>query len=333
MKLFSKPERFWSEIFQISESATPYVLGRTLVFGFIALVLTLIEKWTFQTVAVPVTPYEIVGAALGAFLVLRTNAGYERWWEGRKLWGGIVNQSRNLVVIALAHGPADTAWRRRIVAWTASFAHVARRSLRSQRELPELVPLVGTVKADRIGSVDHMPTFVSLAIGGILREGVELGMDQFAFLRADEERARLIDHIGGCERILNTPLPTAYSIEVRQFIFVFLVALPFGILIKADWLTPLVTMLVAFPILALDEIGVELQDPFSKDRLNHLPLDEICANLDRNLLALLGDLDGSRDLEVVSRNDRSSVENEGAPEPRATPEATARSLPGSAAKA
>ena len=76
-----------------------------------------------------------------------------------------------------------------------------------------------------------------------------MGMDRFAFVRAEEERAKLIDHIGGCERILKTPLPEAYSIEIRQFIFVFLVALPFGILLKVDWLTPLVTMLVAFPIL------------------------------------------------------------------------------------
>ena len=85
----------------------------------------------------------------------------------------------------------------------------------------------------------------------------------------------------------------AYSIQIHQFIFVFLVALPFGILVKVGWLTPLVTMLVAFPILALDEIGVELQNPFSTANLNHLPLDEICENLERNLMSLVrrgGDL-------------------------------------------
>ncbi len=152
--------------------------------------------------------------------------------------------------------------------------------------------LVGTVKAQRIASVEHMPTAVALAIGQLLREGADKGMDRFAFVRAEEERAKLIDHIGGCERILKTPLPEAYSIEIRQFIFVFLVALPFGILLKVDWLTPVVTMLVAFPILALDEIGVELQNPFSRHRLNHLPLDEICENLERNLMALVGDLHG-----------------------------------------
>ena len=298
MKLFLRPERFWTEIDKIEGSAIPYVFRRTLVFGLIALLVTLVEKHpAFPNVAIPMAPYEVLGVALGALLVLRTNAGYERWWEGRKLWGGIVNQSRNLVIQALSYGPDDPDWRRRIVGWTAAFAHVSRRSLRGQRHLPELEKLVGTVKAQRIASVEHMPTAVALAIGQLLREGAEMGMDRFAFVRAEEERAKLIDHIGGCERILKTPLPEAYSIEIRQFIFVFLVALPFGILLKVDWLTPLVTMLVAFPILALDEIGVELENPFSTLRLNHLPLDKICEHLEQNLMSLLDAVDRSQPIE------------------------------------
>ena len=308
MRLFSKPERFWSEIDRIEGSAIPYVLRRTLVFGLIALVVTLIEKHpAIPNVAIPMAPYEVLGVAMGALLVLRTNAGYERWWEGRKLWGGIVNQSRNLVIQALSYGPDDPEWKRQIVGWTAAFAHVSRRNLRAERQLPELDRLVGMVKAQRIASSEHMPTAVALAIGKLLREGADQGMDRFAFLKAEEERAKLIDHIGGCERILKTPLPEAYSIEIRQFIFVFLVALPFGILLKVDWLTPLVTMMVAFPILALDEIGVELENPFSVQRLNHLPLDQICENLERNLTVLLGDLDGPRNVAVDSSPDRQSV--------------------------
>ena len=289
MKLLQTPERFWAEIFQLEGSATLYVMRRSLIFGGIALVVTFVEKSpSFPTVAVPVTPYEILGAALGAFLIFRTNAGYDRWWEARKLWGGIVNQSRNLAIQSLAHGPADPEWRRRIVSWTAAFAHVTRRSLRGEAALPELKPLVGSEAARRVEAADHMPSAAALAISSLLREAAETqGMDEFSLHRAEQERAQLIDHVGGCERILKTPLPVAYSIEIRQFIFVFLVALPFGILEKADWLTPLVTALVAFPILALDEIGVELQNPFSTDRLNHLPLDDICTQLERNLLSLL----------------------------------------------
>jgi putative membrane protein len=288
MSLFLKPERFWTEICPFRASVTPYVLRRTLVFGLIAFVVTLVEKLPhFPPVAIPLAPYEVLGVALGALLVLRTNAGYDRWWEARKLWGGIVNQTRNLAVEALAHGPDDPEWQRRVVTWTAAFAHACRRSLRSQRQLPELAPLVGKVKAERLASVEHMPTAVALLLSQILREGAERGMDRFAFLRAEEERCLLIDHLGGCERILKTPIPPAYSILIRQFIFIFLVTLPFGLLLKVDWLTPLVTMFVAFPILALDEIGVELQNPFSTRRLNHLPLDSICETIERNLMALL----------------------------------------------
>jgi ion channel-forming bestrophin family protein len=289
MKLLQRPERFWTEISQVEGSAAPYVLRRTLIFGAIALLVTFIEKHpSFPNVAIPFTPYEVLGAALGALLVFRTNAGYERWWEARKLWGGIVNQSRNLVIQGLAHGPADPDWRRLLVGWTAAFPHVARRNLRGQRSLPELVPLIGAEGTERLAAADYMPGAVALEISRLLREAVETqGMDQFAFVRAEEERAKLIDHVGGCERILKSPLPVAYSIQIRQFIFLFLVALPFGIVAKVDWLTPLVTMLVAFPILALDEIGVELQNPFSPDRLNHLPLDDICSQLERSLLSLL----------------------------------------------
>ena len=295
MKLFLKPEPFWTEIGRIEGSAVPCVLRRTLVFGLIALPITIIHIHpALPDLGIPLAPYEVLGAALGALLVLRTNAGYERWWEGRKLWGGIVNQSRNLVIQALIYGPDDPDWRRRIVGWTAAFAHVSRRSLRGQRHLPELDNLVDTVKAQRIASVEHMPTAVSLTVGQLLHEGVGRGMDRFAFVKAEEERAKLIDHIGGCERIIKTPLPEAYSIEIRHFIFIFLVALPFGILSKVDWLTPLVTMMVAFPILALDEIGVELQNPFSTLHLNHLPLDTICDDLEQNLMCLLEDADRMR---------------------------------------
>jgi predicted membrane chloride channel (bestrophin family) len=103
IRFFRRPELFWREIDQIEGSATPYVLKRTLVFGVIALLVTILEVITVRPISIPVTPYEVLGVAMGALLVLRTNAGYERWWEARKLWGGIVNQSRNLVVGALAY--------------------------------------------------------------------------------------------------------------------------------------------------------------------------------------------------------------------------------------
>ncbi len=94
--------------------------------------------------------------------------------------------------------------------------------------------------------------------------------------------------MGGCERIAKSPLPKAYGIEIRRFLIIFLLVLPFELVDKFDeslaiLVTPLLTMLIAYPILALDEIGSQLQQPFSSTSLNHLTLDELCATIERNL--------------------------------------------------
>lgn len=279
--------RFWRYAFAFRGTASPHILPAVMVFGVIAFVVTALHGVS-QRIAVAVGPIEVSGAVIALILVLRTNSGYERWWEGRKLWGGIVNQSRNLVVSGLAYGPDDPRWREALVRWTAAFPHAARRSLRSERDLPEIASLLGDDQAREVASAQHMPAFVALRLASLLREAREAGaLDGFAFKQLDRERALLIDHIGACERILKTPLAFAYAATIRRFIVLYLVLVPFGLLESVGWLTPVVTMFVSYPILALDYIGTELQNPFSKRSLSHLPLDEITANIEANLFALL----------------------------------------------
>jgi putative membrane protein len=173
---------------------------------------------------------------------------------------------------------------------TAAFAHVARRSLRGERTLPEVARLLGDDEATRIAAAQHMPSHVSQLIAALLRQArEEHGMDSFAFLQIDRDRAALIDHIGGCERIQSAPLPRLYSIHIRRFIFLYLVTLPFALLNMVEWLTPVIMFLVSYPILSLDQIGVELENPFSAQRMGHLPLDEITAKIEANVLAMLGE--------------------------------------------
>lgn len=95
----------------------------------------------------------------GFFLLLRTNAGYDRWWEARKLWRGIVNQSRNLVIGAMAYGPNDLGWREKFVRWTAVFPHVARLNLRGELPSSEVANLVGPDDARRVATSERMPSF------------------------------------------------------------------------------------------------------------------------------------------------------------------------------
>ena len=288
MRRFQETDQFWSEAFAIQGSVSPRIAVVGSIFVLISLVICVVDSLIHPEVGVDVAPYEVAGAALGLLLVLRTNAGYDRWWEGRKLWGGIVNQSRTLAITAIAHGPDDPEWRSQLLRWTAAFGHVCRHSLRFERDLPKVASLVGEEEATRIAAAHHMPTAVSLRIAALLHEAAESGhLDRFAFHLAEQARNQLIDHIGGCERILKSPLPRVYGINIRRFIVLFLTTLPFALLPKIGWLTPLATALVAYPILSLDRIGVELQNPFSRERVGHLPLDEISMTIEGDLLALI----------------------------------------------
>lgn len=277
----------WVEAFDFRQSVTRRVSRDVGLFTLYGLAVWALDRAIHPDLAVGITPFEALGAALGLLLVLRTNAGYERWWEGRKLWGGIVNQTRTLGVTALTVGPDDPEWRGQVVRWTAAFAHVCRRSLRGEREIPEVAALVGNDEADHIATARHMPTAVCVRIAALLQDArARHGVNPVALLPAEESRDRLVDHLGGCERILKAPVPVLYSIHIRRFILLFLLTLPFGVLGKIGWLTPLVELLVAYPILGIDQIGMELQNPFHPDHLGHRPLDDICDAIKGDMLAL-----------------------------------------------
>ena len=294
MRSYETRKGFWREAIALQGSITVHVMPSIISCGLLASIVCGVA-WLMQRIfdvsfTLDISPFGFAGAVLGILLVIRLNAGYDRWWEARTLWGGIVNQSRNLVISSMAYGPDDPEWRDNLTRWVAVFPHVVRHSLRGEPPSAELANLIGLDNAKQLAAVNHMPSFVAWRIGELLREATKrFEMDGFAFIQIDRERALLIDHIGACERILVTPLPRIYSITIRRFILLFLLMLPIALLhqIDAGWFIPIITMLVAYPLLSLDQIGVELENPFSPSSLSHLPLDDISANIERNLLAVL----------------------------------------------
>ncbi len=293
----SQMRHFWVEAFSWHGSASARVLPSALVFGLFATLIYFVNANCGVNLAIEVGPHEVAGVLLSLMLVTRTTAGYERWWEARKLWGGIVNRARNLALITLAYGPADRRWREQIIRWIDAFPYVAKARLRGEKDILEVADLLGEEQAARMRAAEHMPSYVALRIASLLREALERhGMDHFAFLQAERERCGLIEHFGGCERIQNTPLATVYSITIRRFIVLFLTTVPFALLHKfqdgGDWLVPVVTLLLAYPVLTLDLLGIELQRPFSTHSLNHLPLNDICHSIEKTLLGLLQEMDG-----------------------------------------
>ena len=289
---------FWREAISIKGSVTPIVIFNVLVFGLIAAIICVVDHYieeVFQVnLGLEVGPHEIAGAALGLLLILRTNAGYDRWWEGRTLWGGIVNQSRNLALESLAYGSKDKVWSTELITWVKAFPYAAKSSLRSEKELGKFEQLLGKSEADKLIASSHMPFYVLLKIAGLLSSALDKGvLNSFAFAQMERERSLLMDHIGACERILKTPLPLVYSVKIRRFVAIFLITLPFALLhqMETDWLVPLVIMLVSCPLVSLDQIGIELQNPFYKSSLNHLPLDEIAEGIEKTLQEMLASSD------------------------------------------
>jgi putative membrane protein len=280
---------FWSEVFTLHNSVTPAIKARIAVFGAVALGVWVAHVLTGLIPTSEIAPYELIGVVLALLLVLRTNSGYDRWYEGRKLWGGIVNQSRNLAQVGLAYGPRDRAWQDQFVRWTVAFCHACRHSLRGERNLSDMRNLLDEGDLEALAASRHMPMFVAQRLAALLQEALDARqIDRFAFMQAEQQRNMLIDHIGACERILKTPLAKAFSVKIRRFLFLYLIALPFGIFDKAGLMTPVIVMLVSYPLLSLDQIGVELQNPFSQRRLSHLPLEDICQTIQEDLLASLG---------------------------------------------
>lgn len=278
---------FWREVLAVNGSITPYVKTRVFLFFLWGGLVWLGSGHLGIQTGMGVAPYEIIGVVLALLLVMRTNSGYDRWYEGRKLWGGIVNQSRNLAIMGATYGPQDRGWRSRLLRWVAAFPHAARHSLRGERDLWDMRGLLSEPEIRALEQADHLPGYCSLQVARLLQQGVQQGdLDRFAFMKLEEQRSQLIDHIGGCERIMKTPLARVMSIKIRRFLFLYLAVLPLAIVDKCGMLTPLLTMFVAYPLLSLDQIGIELENPFSEKRLSHLPLGDIGDAIQENVMAL-----------------------------------------------
>jgi ion channel-forming bestrophin family protein len=275
-------------------SVTPRILPSLLIMSCYPLLIVALDQYWRPLPHFDVTPFEYTGVVLGLVLVFRTNAGHERWWEARKLWGGIVNQSRNLVIQVLSYGealndgPQVSLWHKEMVKWTVAFSFAARESLRRGKNFDDLTDLLSEQELEALKSATHMPLFVASKIATLVQQArFSHHIDGFSFAELEGQRNLLIDHIGACERVLKTPMPLVYAIKTRRFILIFLLLLPFSLIGNLGFSAVFVFFLVAYPLLSLDRIGIELQNPFDTKNLSHLPLHTICDTIKLDCLALL----------------------------------------------
>jgi putative membrane protein len=238
-------------------------------------------------IGIPSTAHALVGLAVGLLLVFRTNSSYERFWEGRKMWGNILNDSRNLARAAAAYLDPSSPLLEPIVLWTASFSYG---SLHSLRGAANLGPVAARLPADEVATIigaQHVPSAIALRISRSIAEARAAGhLSDYVSMQLESTVQRLLDWLGGCERILKTPMPFAYVVHLRTALVIFSVTLPFALVDAFGWSSILYSTLIAFILLGIEEIGVEIENPFGTDA-NDLPLEQICRTIDQNLSAVL----------------------------------------------
>lgn len=279
--------RWTDHLFDIRGSMVRQIVGRLALFvGWSVLVVLFHEN--VRPVGVPSTLHSLVGLALGLLLVFRTNASYDRFWEGRKAWGGIVNESRNLARSARGYLPASAPEVRPIILWTVAFCHATMHGLRGQPGLGEAAKLLPPHEVQQmIAGGGHLPFAVTRKITGLIDAARRRGeLSDYLVGVLDQNVQQLVDYVGICERIHRTPLPFAYVVHLRRALILYFLTLPFALLDAFGWVTVLDTFVIAYVFFGIEEIGVQIEDPFGEDD-NDLPLEAICETIRTNLVAVM----------------------------------------------
>ena len=249
----------------------------------------LIEPGGLTELQLPVTPISIVGASIGIFASFRANQAYDRWWEGRRLWGGLVNASRHWASQVLAYLPAAEApLAETLVLRQVAYVHALRCRLRGQSPFDDAdYARSGEQDAGLRGSTNMTAALLQRqlrALGALDDRG---GLDPHRLASLDRTLTELIGLQGACERIGGTPLPRGVGFILVLLIDTFAVLLPFALVHDLGWVAVPLNVVVCLAFAMISEAGRVLEDPFTLF-YNGLPLHDLSVKIERNLREALG---------------------------------------------
>ncbi len=283
-------------LFAVSGSILPRIAGRLLTIAAISVAAILAARGhPGLFVQISAIPFTLIGIALSIFMSFRNNACYDRWWEGRKLWGSLVIACRSIArrVSTLEPGDRDFVLRG-LCGFTAGLA--AR--LRGGDEVSAIEAHCG--QGPWRGAVNPTDALLSRigAWGLGLMEAGRIGPIHHSLL---EEQFHLLAQVqAGCERIALTPVPFSYSLLLHRTAYIFCLALPFALAGTLGWWTLLPVLLVSYTFFGLDALGDQLEDPFGLEP-NDLPLAAMTRTIEREMLSALGDDPLPPPIEPVAR--------------------------------
>lgn len=277
------PKDWWKLIFAFHRSDTfrillPGILG---VVVYTTIVAYLENDYFHVTFKNTTAVHSMVGFVLSLLLVFRTNSAYDRWWEGRRLWGSFVNNSRNLS-LKLASILADKTETAYLLHLIADYTKASKEHLRGKTDL-SLLHASTLEKVKGISTADHVPNAIMLQlfkeINALVKKNTISG-EQLLYL--NHELSSFTDNIGGCERIRRTPIPYSYSLFLKKVIFIYVFTMPIGFVREFGyWAAPIVAI-IFYIFASIELIAEEIEDPFGTDA-NDLPTDTISSTIAMNL--------------------------------------------------
>lgn len=287
------PKDWFTFVFRFHKADTlrklvPLILGISLYTALIAYleleVFQLSQNNYLKNISIM---NNLLSFVISMLLVFRTNTAYDRWWEGRKLWGSLVNNSRNLAIKMNAMlEPGDEGNRsffRRVIPMYANVLsrHLNEESTRlalDEAEHPEL---------GELDQAKHIPNQVAALmvkrVNRLYQEKVITG-DQLIILNG--ELLSFTEVCGACERIKNTPIPFSYSVFLKKFIFFYVMTLPVSFVFSLGYIAVPVVAFIFYVLASLEMIAEEIEDPFGNDA-NDLPTQKIASNIKKHVAEIL----------------------------------------------
>ena len=228
-------------------------------------------------IKLPIADVSLFAAALSLLMVLRTNSAYDRWWEGRKLWGSLVNNCRNLALKITAMAEVDEKEMARAQELIVAFPYVLKEHLRTG----DTADAVSKLSVPCPDHISHVPGYISGQLFRLVRSWRDSGnLNKMDHHLIDQHISSFLDICGACERIRNTPLPLAHRALIPQLLGLYLLVVPLGL--EHNPVNIFVTLGVSYFLLGLEIAAEDIEEPFGYD-CNDLPLDLISKNIQRSV--------------------------------------------------
>lgn len=286
-----RPRSHWLRmLFVWRGSVIPHILPQLTLIAAVAAAVTVAGGAVFgHKLELTAVPFTLLGITLAIFLGFRNTVSYDRYWEARKLWGGLLNDSRSLARQALTVADAAPERQREIVYTLIAFVHALRHQLRGSRPDADLARLLPADAAAALAGARFVPALLLLRLGDSLRTLRREGALEPVLLPALEQTlSRLSDVLGGCERIAGTPIPFAYSLLLHRTIYLYSFLLPFALVDAIGPMTAPVVVFIAYTFFGLEALAEEIQDPFGLEQ-NDLPLAAMSDSIEATLREMLGE--------------------------------------------